>query len=68
MEDTMADNGQYMVYGSVPLVRKSEVISEHGEPLTWRTDEVLQTGERYMRCADAVSPVPNRSAMGLMLT
>ena len=43
-------NGPYIVHGNVPLVRKSEVISEHGEPLTWKRDEVLQTGERYSLC------------------
>ena len=47
---TIQPNGPYVVYGNVPLVRKSEVISEHGEPLTWKKDEVLQTGERYALC------------------
>ena len=47
---TIQPNGPYVVYGNVPLVRKSEVISEHGEPLTWKKDEVLQTGERYSLC------------------
>ena len=47
---TVQPNGPYIVSGNVPLVRKSEVISEHGEPLTWRKDEVLQTGERYKLC------------------
>ena len=47
---TVQPNGPYIVSGNVPLVRKSEVISEHGEPLTWRKDEVLKTGERYALC------------------
>ena len=47
---TVQANGPYMVHGNVPLVRKSEVFSEYGEPLSWRTDEVLQTGERYALC------------------
>ncbi len=47
---TIQPNGPYVVYGNVPLVRKSEVVSEHGEPLTWKKDEVLQTGERYALC------------------
>ena len=47
---TVQPNGPYIVHGNVPLVRKSEVISEHGEPLTWRKDEVLQTGGRYALC------------------
>ena len=47
---TVQPNGPYIVSGNVPLVRKSEVISEHGEPLTWKKDEVLKTGERYALC------------------
>lgn len=31
-------NGPYLVIGGVPLKRKSPVVSEHGEPLTWRTE------------------------------
>ena len=38
---TVKPNGPYIVYGNVALVRKSEVLSEHGEPLTWKRDEVL---------------------------
>ena len=43
----MADNerkaivqpdGPYIVRGGIPLVRKSPVMSEHGEPLTWRKE------------------------------
>jgi CDGSH-type Zn-finger protein len=30
-------NGPYLVRGHVPLVRKTQVVSEYGEPLTWRT-------------------------------
>ena len=30
---TIQPNGPYIVSGNVPLVRKSEVISEHGEPM-----------------------------------
>jgi len=28
-------NGSYRVYGKVPLVHKTQVVSEYGEPLTW---------------------------------
>ena len=35
------ENGPYTVYGNIPLVRKTQVVSEYGEPLTW------QTGKRY---------------------
>ncbi len=47
---TVQANGPYIVQGNVPLVRKSEVISEHGEPLTWQKGEVLRTGGRYALC------------------
>ena len=31
-------NGPYRVYGDIPFVHKTQVVSEFGEPLTWRTD------------------------------
>ncbi|MEM7347384.1 MAG: CDGSH iron-sulfur domain-containing protein [Chloroflexota bacterium] len=43
-------DGPYIVSGNVPLVRKSQVISEHGEPLTWKKDDVLETKETYALC------------------
>lgn len=43
-------NGPYIVYGRVPLVRKEQVISEYGEPLTWRTVERIETEEIYALC------------------
>jgi CDGSH-type Zn-finger protein len=43
-------NGPYLVEGGVRLVRKSIVYSEHGEPLTWRVDAVIPTGETYKLC------------------
>lgn len=42
--------GPYSVQGGIPLIRKSPVMSEHGEPLTWRKDEVLTTGNTYSLC------------------
>lgn len=47
---TVQRKGPYIVHGNIPLVRKSAVISEHGEPLTWKKDEVLQTGGTYALC------------------
>ncbi len=44
------ENGPYRVEGDVPLVRKSQVVSEFGEPLTWRKDEDLEGGEMYELC------------------
>jgi CDGSH-type Zn-finger protein len=43
-------NGPYIVQGDVPLVRKAQVVSEHGEPLTWKKGEAIETGEIYTLC------------------
>ncbi|NLG51424.1 MAG: iron-binding protein [Chloroflexi bacterium] len=43
-------NGPYVVYGGIPLVRKVQVCSEYGEPLTWRKVETIPTGEVYTLC------------------
>jgi CDGSH-type Zn-finger protein len=43
-------HGRYFVRGHVPLVRKAQVVSEHGEPLTWQKGESLETGETYALC------------------
>ncbi len=44
-------NGPYHVHGDVPLVGKTQVVSEYGEPLTWKKDKTLKTtaGE-YLLC------------------
>jgi CDGSH-type Zn-finger protein len=36
-------NGPYLVRGDIPLVRKTQVVSEHGEPLTWKKEGALET-------------------------
>ena len=43
-------NGPYVVHGDVPLVSKTQIVSEYGEPLTWRTDEALLTDKTYRLC------------------
>ncbi len=43
-------NGSFIVHGDLPLVRKTQVVSEHGEPLTWRKGETLETSEPYALC------------------
>lgn len=43
-------NGPYVVTGGVPLRTKQPVVSEHGEPLTWRTGEVTDDGAAYALC------------------
>ena len=40
---TVRPNGPYIVRGGIPLVRKTQVMSEHGEPLTWKKENVLIT-------------------------
>ena len=34
-------NGSYHVFGNIPLVHKTQIVSEFGEPLTWEKDKVL---------------------------
>lgn len=43
-------NGPYVVSGGVPLVSKTQVVSEYGEPLTWKKDGDIPTGEPYKLC------------------
>jgi len=47
---TSRAGGPLMVKGGVPLVRKSDVQSEHGEPLTWKTSEPLTDKGTYALC------------------
>jgi CDGSH-type Zn-finger protein len=47
---TIRPNGPYIVTGGIPLVRKTPIVSEHGEPLTWKKGEVVTTDERYALC------------------
>jgi len=43
-------NGPYLVQGRVPLVRKTQVVSEHGEPLAWRKCGSVEVSEPYTLC------------------
>jgi len=43
-------NGPYIVRGSVPLVEKSQEMSEFGEPLSWVKGEVLRSSGNYALC------------------
>lgn len=43
-------NGPYLVQGGIPLVRKIQVVSEYGEPLTWKTEGRIETPENYSLC------------------
>ena len=43
-------DGPYIVSGSAPLRVRSAVVSEHGEPLTWRSEEVTEQNPVYALC------------------
>ena len=44
-------NGMIEVFGDIPLVRKTQVVSEFGEPLTWKKEGVIPTpGGSYCLC------------------
>jgi CDGSH-type Zn-finger protein len=38
-------NGPYIVRGNIPLVHKTQVVSEFGEPLTWKKDGEIEVKE-----------------------
>ncbi len=49
-------DGPYLVRGDVPLVRKTQVVSEYGEPITWQKTGVIDTdpAEYYLcRCGES---------------
>lgn len=47
---TVQPYGSYLVEGDIPLVHKTQIVSEYGEPLNWKTDEVLKTEGPYELC------------------
>jgi CDGSH-type Zn-finger protein len=46
----VTEDGPYVVQGNVALVQKVQVVSEHGEPLTWRTGRRFDAPETYDLC------------------
>lgn len=46
----VGESGPYMVSGEIPLTTKTPVVSEHGEPLTWKTSPATETRERFALC------------------
>lgn len=46
----VTENGPYIVHGNVKLVRKSDVVSEYGEPMTWQITEELESEEDTYLC------------------
>jgi CDGSH-type Zn-finger protein len=47
---TSKPGGPLLVNGSVPLVRKTAVHSEHGEPLAWKTSDGITDRGTYALC------------------
>ncbi len=47
---TVRLNGSYLVSGGVPLVSKTQVVSEFGEPLSWKKDGEIPADEPYYLC------------------
>ena len=47
---TVRPGGPYRVEGTIPLVKKSQVVSEFGEPLNWRKDAEIKTEGTYFLC------------------
>jgi CDGSH-type Zn-finger protein/ferredoxin len=47
---TVRSDGPYIVRGGIPLVRKKQVMSEHGEPLEWQKESDLSTQDVYRLC------------------
>ena len=50
MKITIQQDGQYMVEGHIPLVRKEQIVSEYGEPLEWKQGETIETKDSYDLC------------------
>ncbi len=44
------ENGPYLVDEGIPLVRKTQVVTEFGEPIAWKVEEVLPTQGGYALC------------------
>jgi len=47
---SIEQNGPYIVKGNIPLVRKIQIVSEYGEPLTWQKEGNIEAEESYQLC------------------
>ncbi|MCP2323236.1 CDGSH-type Zn-finger protein [Hamadaea flava] len=43
-------NGPYLVYGGIPLRRKTKIVSAQGKAVTWKTGDPLPTEDTYALC------------------
>lgn len=43
-------DGPYLVVGEIPLVEKEQIVSEYGEPLTWKKGKTIPTQTPYELC------------------
>lgn len=50
MKIEIIKDGPYCVSGGAPLVRKTQIVSENGEPLTWKKEGVTECEEEYALC------------------
>jgi CDGSH-type Zn-finger protein len=47
---TVAPGGPYLVSGGVPVTSKVPIMSEHGEPLTWKTEAAAEAKPKVALC------------------
>ena len=52
------ENGPYIVHGNIPLVRKTQVVSEYGEPIAWEKNEKIVTAGDYKLCRCGLTTTP----------
>jgi CDGSH-type Zn-finger protein/uncharacterized Fe-S cluster protein YjdI len=50
MQIIVRPHRSYKVIGGVPLVSKTQVVSEYGEPLTWKKDGEIKVESEYYLC------------------
>jgi len=39
----VTEDGPYLVFGNLPLVAKTQIVSDYGEPLAWKNDRAIDT-------------------------
>jgi CDGSH-type Zn-finger protein len=44
----VTEDGPYLIYGVLPLVAKTQIVSEYGEPLAWKKDKSIDTRSREL--------------------